>query len=186
MTRTVLVIHGAGEPRRLAGKVYWEPLLGKPLGADYMVRAPRMPQPTDPHYRTWARRIAELIAGIDNPVLVGHSLGASVLLKYLCEAAPRPSFAGLFLVATPFWGPEFPEFALPADFAVRLGDVSPLYFYHSRDDSEVPFEHLERYRRALPHAIVRVFDGRGHEFAQPRFPELVDDIRRLDIQRRAV
>jgi predicted alpha/beta hydrolase family esterase len=186
MTRTVLVIHGAGEPRRRASKVYWEPLLGKSLGTDYMVRAPPMPQPTEPHYRTWASRIAELIAGINNPVLVGHSFGASVLLKYLCEAAPRPSFAGLFVIATPFWGPEFPEFALPPDFGVRLRDVSPLYFYHSRDDSEVPFENLERYRRALPHAIVRVLDGRGHEFAQPQFPELVDDIRRLDIQGRAV
>jgi uncharacterized protein len=186
MTRTVLVIHGAGEPRRRAGKVYWEPLLGKPLGADYVVRAPRMPQPTEPQYGTWASRIAALIAAIKDPLLVGHSFGASILLKYLCEAAPRPSFAGLFLIAAPFWGPEFPEFALPPDFGVRLSDVSPLCLYHSRDDSEVPFEHLERYRRALPHAIVRALDGRGHEFLQPQFPELVDDIRRLDLHGRAV
>ena len=186
MRRTVLVIHGAGEPRRRGGKVYWEPLLRKALGPDYVVRAPRMPQPTEPRYRTRASRIAELIAGIKNPALVGHSFGASVLLKYLSEAAPRPSVAGLFLIATPFWGPDFPEFALPPDFGVRLRDVSPLYFYYSRDDSEVPFEHLEQYRRALPQAIVRALDGRGHEFAQPHFPELVDDIRRLDIQGRAV
>src|SRR2546430_15180113 len=128
MSGTVLVIHGAGEPRGRAGKVYWEPLLGNPLGANYIVRAPRMPQPTEPHYGTWASRIATLIAAIKNPVLVGHSLGASVLLKYLCEAAPRPSFDGLFLIATPFWGREFPEFALPPDCGARLRDVSPLYF----------------------------------------------------------
>lgn len=177
MTQIVLVIHGAGEPRRRGGKVYWEPLLGNALGPDYRVRAPRMPRPHDPQYGTWARRIGKLIARSASPILVGHSFGASVLVKYLSEAAPRPSLTGLFLIATPFWGPEFPEFALPADFGVRLRGVSPLYLYHSRDDSEVPFEHLERYRRALPHATVRALDRRGHEFNQPAFPELAADIR---------
>ena len=177
--QTVLVIHGAGEPRRSGRKVYWEAMLGKDLRPDYLIRAPRMPQPTNPQYRTWARRIAKLIADTPNPVLVGHSFGASVLLKYLVDAVPQPSFAGLFLIATPFWGPDFPEFALPADFGARLRDVSPLFLYHSRDDPEVPFEHVERYSRALPQATVRAVDGRGHEFNQAGFPELVADIRQL-------
>jgi uncharacterized protein len=177
--RTVLVIHGAGEPRRTEGEVYWKPLLESSLGKGYVVRAPVMPKPDQPSYDAWARRIGELIGAASNPVLVGHSLGASVLLKYRCEASPPPPCAGLFLVSTPFWGPQLPEFALPPDFGARLRDVGPLYFYHSKDDPEVPLDHLERYRRALPHAVVRVLDGRGHEFAQPDFPELADDIRRL-------
>ena len=177
----VLAIHGAGEPRRRAGKVYWEALLGRALGAEYRVRAPRMPRPTEPHYHTWARRIAELLAENTRPALVAHSVGASVVLKYLAEAAPRPGLAGLFLIATPFWRPNFPEFALPPDFPTRLRNLSPLYLYHSRDDPEVPIEHLERYARALPQAIVRVLDGRGHEFNQPEFPELVADIRRAAV-----
>ena len=110
--------------------------------------------------------------------MVGHSFGASVLLKYMVQTTPRPSFAGLFLIATPFWGADFPEFALPADFGARLRDVSAIYFYHSRDDAELPLEHLECYRRALPHAVVRVLDRRGHEFNQPHFPELIADIKR--------
>ena len=106
-----------------------------------------------------------------------------MLLKYLSETVPRPGIAGLFLVATPFWGPDFPEFALAPDFGMRLRDVSPLCLYHSRDDSEVPFDHLERYSRALPQAIVRVLDGRGHEFNQSEFPELAADIQRLTLER---
>jgi hypothetical protein len=117
---------------------------------------------------------------------VGHSFGASVLLKYLSETLHRPSLAGLFLVATPFWGPDFPEFALPPDFGVRLRDLSPLYLYHSRDDPEIPFEHLERHSRLLPHAVVQALDERGHEFNQPEFPELAADIRGVALQRRAV
>ena len=114
---------------------------------------------------------------------MGHSFGASVLLKHLAETVRRPALAGLFLVATPFWGPDFPEFALPSDFGERLRGLSPLYLYHSRDDAESPFEHLERYRSVLPQATVRVLDGRGHEFNQAQFPELVADIRGLATRR---
>jgi predicted alpha/beta hydrolase family esterase len=138
-----------------------------------------MPRPQHPEYWTWARRIDELLIGKRRPILVGHSFGASVLLKYLSETVRRPALAGLFLVATPFWGPDFAEFALPPDFEARLRDVRPLYLYHSLDDPEIPLEHLERYRRALPDASVRILDGRGHEFDQPQFPELTADIRRL-------
>lgn len=94
---------------------------------------------------------------------MGHSFGASVLLKYLAETVCRPALTGLFLVATPFWGPDFPDFALPRDFGKRVRDLSPIFLYHSRDDAEISFEHLERYLRVLPHAAVRVLDGRGHE-----------------------
>ena len=179
----MLVIHGAGEPRRRGSKVYWEPMLQKDLRPEFRVRAPRMPQPDDPEYRRWARRIEQLIAGTARPVLVGHSFGASVLLKYLAETTPRPPLAGVFLIATPFWGPDFPEFALPPDFGARLRDVSPLCMYHTRDDGEVPLDHLERYRRSLPQVFVRVLDGRGHEFNQAHFPELVADIRQLAVER---
>jgi predicted alpha/beta hydrolase family esterase len=106
-----------------------------------------------------------------------------VVLKYLAETVRRPALSGLFLVATPFWGPEFPEFALPPDFGVRLRDLSPICLYHSRDDAEVPVKHLQRFRRALPHATVQVLNGRGHEFNQTHFPELAADIRGLALQR---
>ena len=179
MTRTVLVIHGAGEPRRRQGKVYWQPLLESTLGSSYRVQAPRMPKPKQPHYWAWARKIDELIASTRRPIVVGHSFGASVLLKYFSETVRRPAIAGLFLIATPFWSADFPEFALAPDFAERLRSLSPLYFYQSRDDAELPFEQLARYKRALPHAKVRAVNGRGHEFDQPDFPELAADIRRL-------
>ena len=183
MARSVLVIHGAGEPRRRGGKVYWEPLLGEALGRRYRVQSPRMPRPGHPHYWAWACQIDALLRASRRPIVVGHSFGASVLLKYLAETVRRPALAGLFLVATPFWGPDFPEFALPSDFGERLRALSPLYLYHSRDDAESPFEHLERYRSVLPLATVRVLDGRGHEFNQAQFPELVADIRGLATRR---
>lgn len=144
-----------------------------------------MPRPKHPEYWAWARHIDALLRHTRRPIAVGHSFGASVLLKYLAETVRRPPVAGLFLIATPFWGPDFAEFALPPDFGRRLPDLTPIFLYHSRDDTELPLEHLERYERALPHATIRVLDGRGHEFNQVRFPELEADIRGLGKRRAA-
>jgi predicted alpha/beta hydrolase family esterase len=178
MSNDVFVFHGAGEPRLRDGRVYWEPMLEGDLGAGFRIRAPRMPEPDDPRYEPWANRIAELVATTDRPLLVGHSFGASTLLKFLARATPRPAVRGVFLVATPFWGDDFADFALePADFD-RLQDLSPLFLYRSRDDDVVGEDQLTKYTRALPHANIRVLDGRGHEFDQPSFPELATDIRR--------
>src|SRR6476646_1288551 len=107
------MIHGAGEPRRLRGKVYWEPLLGDALGRGYRVLAPRMPRPEHPKYWTWAGRIGALIRRTRRPILVGHSFGASVPVTYLAETVEGARLAALILVATPFRWPDSPEFALP-------------------------------------------------------------------------
>jgi uncharacterized protein len=96
--------------------------------------------------------------------LVGHSLGGSVLLKYLAEAGmdrvlvPTPAsitIAGLFLLAVPFWGTpdwEVDAYALPEGFAARLPPGLPVLLYHCRDDAVVPFAHLALYAQHLPHA----------------------------------
>jgi hypothetical protein len=138
-----------------------------------------MPDPEAPDYQAWANRITDLVRETDRPVLVGHSFGASVLLKFLAQPAPRPVFRGLFLVATPFWKATFPAFALTPAERDRLKRLSPVYFYHSRDDTEVSYNHVEQYAEVLPQATIRRLDGRGHEFDQPTFSELISDIRGL-------
>ena len=58
-----------------------------------------------PEYEAWKGRIAKDLAGMDGEVnLVGHSLGASVLLKYLSEVGLEKPVTGIFLVAPPYWG----------------------------------------------------------------------------------
>jgi predicted alpha/beta hydrolase family esterase len=177
MSQLVLVIHGAGEPRRRGRKVYWEPLLGNALGPAYRVQAPRMPDPENPDDRAWRERIAQLVREAVCPVLVGHSFGASTLLRFLAQGEAEPAFRGLFLVATPFWGENLPDFALTAEHLRRLQSISPLFFYQSADDPIVGRSHFQKYQQFLPHAVFRLLDGRGHEFDQDSFPELVADVR---------
>jgi predicted alpha/beta hydrolase family esterase len=167
LKRHVLFVHGAGEgaheeDKRLAAS------LRCVLGTSYDVRCPKMPDEDRPEYGAWKSRISEELAALDGEaVLVGHSLGASILLKYLSEGRTEDPVAGVFLVAPPYWGVEdweVDEYVLREDFASRLPEGLPVFFYHSRDDESVPFWHLALYAREVPHATVREFDGRGHQF----------------------
>ena len=166
MRRRVLFIHGGGEGAyEEDGKLATS--LGSALGAAYDVRCPKMPDEDSPEYGAWRDRISgELAAPGGEVFLVGHSLGGSILLKYLCEEETSKPVAGLFLVAAPFWGAEdweFDEFALPEDFASKLPPGLPVFLYHGRDDKVVPFAHLALYSEKLPRATVRELDGRGHQ-----------------------
>lgn len=112
---------------------------------------------------------------------MGHSVGASVLLQYCSEE--QQAFAGLFLLATPFWGADefwkWDEARLPDEVAAKLASIPHIFLYHSRDDEVVPFAHLALYRAKLPQATVREFDGRGHQFAND-LTQVAEDIRRAE------
>jgi predicted alpha/beta hydrolase family esterase len=178
--QSVYFVHGAGDPRQPLGSGHLSDYLQQELGDAYELIAPTMPQPDEPHYEPWRDRIAADLARIaDEPTLVGHSFGGSVLLKSLAEGVYQAPINGLFLVAVPYWGPDFPEYALPDDFADRL-PPTPIVLYHSRDDPEAPFSHLRRYQEHLPVATSRAIDGAEHSFTRG-LPQLVEDIRSLTV-----
>jgi uncharacterized protein len=168
MSKPVLFIHGAGEGAYDADRLLAESLQSA-LGSEYEVQCPHMPDEKSSPYDLWKAEIGRRLAALNvEVVLVGHSVGGSVLLKYLCEARSAHSIAGLFVIAASFWGADpdwhWDEMTLPADAAARLSGTWPIFLYHSRDDEFVPFAHLALYAAKLPRATVRAFDGRGHQF----------------------
>jgi predicted alpha/beta hydrolase family esterase len=178
--RQVLFIHGAG------GEAYEEDgnlvkSLREALRPEFEVLYPEMPDGEAPEYRAWSDRIArELSASNGGVILVGHSLGGSILLKHLSEERVETPIAGVFLIATPYWGTadwEL-EFQLREDFPAALPEDVPIYLYHSRDDEVVPFAHLALYAGRLPHATIRELDGRGHQLSDD-LAEVAEDIVRL-------
>jgi predicted alpha/beta hydrolase family esterase len=173
--QSVLFIQGAGDMRHPEGSGHLADYLDQHLGSEYRVIAPEMPDADNPRYQPWRDQIERELAAIEGrAVLVGHSFGGSVLLKYLAEGSYRQPIDGLFLVAVPFWGAEFEEFMLPEDFAARLRRTK-VFLYHSLDDPEVPFASLRRYEKELPNATSRPALGSEHSFVNG-LPELVDDI----------
>jgi predicted alpha/beta hydrolase family esterase len=181
MKRQVLFIHGGGQRAYEADKELAANLRDE-LGAAYHVRCPEMPDEESPEYEAWKEKIEQELVALDGEViLVGHSLGALILLKYVSEEEVEKPVAGLFLVATPYVGTggwEFEEGALREDFAAEIHLRLPVFLYHSHDDEVVPFAHLALYEAKLPQATIQELEGRGHQFDND-LSEVARDIKSL-------
>jgi serine hydrolase len=180
MSRHILFIQGAGNKDKPFGSGKLIASLQKQLGSDYEVLAPDMPDPEHPRYLAWRDQIEQERGQLDtDALLIGHSLGGSMLLKYLAEGTYQRPIVGLFLVAVPYWGKQDwkLEYAVPDDFASHLPSIRHLFLYHSRSDEVVPFASLLRYQEKLPQATVRVLDGKQHAFTEG-LPLLAQDIKR--------
>jgi predicted alpha/beta hydrolase family esterase len=176
----VLFIQGASEGAYEADAELASSLR-EALGGGYEVHYPAMPNENDPSYSEWkARILADLAKLGERTVLVGHSIGASVIIKLLTEATP--SLSGAFLAATPFWYDDdfwhWKEAELPPDAGSRIPATLPLAFYHGGDDESVPFSHLARYARLFPAATIRRLAGRNHQL-NGDLSEVARDIRAL-------
>ncbi|MDF2652463.1 MAG: Alpha/beta hydrolase family [Paenibacillus sp.] len=181
MTKRVLLIQGGGQGAYEADQKLATNIQGL-LGSEYDVIYPRMPEEDKPEYEAWKACIAaELAEEHGEVIVIGHSLGASFLLKYLSEEIPAASVKGLFLIAPPYWGSEdweVEEYSLPEHFELSLSRIQRIFFYHSRDDEWVPFTHLARYEEKLPEATIRKLEGRGHQLNHD-LTEVAHDIKSL-------
>jgi predicted alpha/beta hydrolase family esterase len=185
MASAVLLVHSAGPQGPGEGSEPFAARLREELGPGYEVDFPIMPDPENPHYGPWSQRLGEILAEIDEPVVVvGHSLGGSVALKHLSEGNPREPIAGLLLVEAPFWGQSDweAEWALPQDWPDEATELPRTFLFHSRDDEEIPFAHLELYAQRLPDAAVRPLDGHGHLFERGDLTEIIEAIRSLSLR----
>jgi uncharacterized protein len=167
MPNEVLFVQGGGAGAYAADAKLAESLQTK-LGSNYRVRYPAMPNEEEADYRTWKRVIVEEARRMgDDAILCGHSIGASVLIKVLTERGPKPSLAGAFLVAGPFWHEHkvwrWEEAALSDDAGEHYPPGAALFFYHGGDDEVVPVAHLDMYAKAFPKAIFQRLPGRNHQ-----------------------
>ncbi len=165
MRKQVLFLQGGGNGGYEADAKLVASLQNE-LGKDYEISYPQMPTDATPDFG-WMKQIGKEIAKLDDGViLVAHSLGASLLLKYLSENKISRKIAGIFLISTPFWsGKEewVQGLKLQENFAGSVPKNSRIFFYHCRDDEEVPFEHLASYREKLPVAAFREIESGGHQ-----------------------
>ncbi|HEY9286549.1 MAG TPA: alpha/beta fold hydrolase [Candidatus Dormibacteraeota bacterium] len=182
MAVQVLFVQGAGAnahedfDRKLVTR------LERALGGDYLVRYPRMPEEGDPRYATWkAALLGELDSLTDGAILVGHSVGGTILLHVLAEDPRGFKPGALMLIAAPFIGSggwPSDEIQPGMDFAEHLPAALPVFLYHGTDDETVPTSHVHLYSRAIPQASVRILTHRDHQLNND-LGEIVRDIRSL-------
>lgn len=181
MSSAVLVLHSAGPQGPGEGSEPFVARLRDQLGPDFEVSFPILPDPDDPHYEPWSERIGQILGDADEPlIVVGHSLGGSVVLKHLAERGGSKSIVRLLLVETPLWGrgQEWElEWALPEGWTGAETELPPTFLFHSRDDEEIPFEHLDLYAKLLPDAEVHPLDGNGHLLDRGDLSEILDAVR---------
>ncbi|WP_420129474.1 alpha/beta hydrolase [Longimicrobium sp.] len=170
MARQVLFVHGGGGGAYAADAKLVESLRAR-LGGDYVVRYPELPNEEEPQYEVWKNAIAgELAAMGSGAILVGHSIGGSVIIRAVVDGDIGHSLAGVLLLSAPFWYEHdfwrWDEVKLPADAAERIPDGLPVFVVHGTQDESVPFAHAEMYARALPQATLRPLDGRDHQLGE--------------------
>jgi predicted alpha/beta hydrolase family esterase len=156
--------------------------LRQALGPAYTIRYPRMPDEASPNPAAWRRAIARELGKLrDGVFLVGHSIGAAILMDYLADGTLERRLEGVFLIAMPFigdggWPSE--DLRPTRQVARALHDGAPLYFYQGGEDETVPVPHLEMLAATFPDATVRRLEGRNHQLNDD-LSEVARDIARL-------
>jgi predicted alpha/beta hydrolase family esterase len=186
MTKHLLFIHGAGEGAYEEDKILANNLQEE-LGPEYIIHYPMMHDESNAPYTVWKKQVEEEVAALKTPIiLVGHSVGASHLAKIFTETKTSTRILGIFLLEAPFWGGEgwryegYKEIELDSDANARLPKEAKIFFYHTRDDEVVPFNHLGLYAELVPQATIREIKAGGHQLTSG-LSLLVKDIKNTSI-----
>jgi hypothetical protein len=167
VARQILFIQGGGHDVHDAWDNKLVDSLRHELGADHEIRYPRMPGEDDPSYAKWAPAIRREMAALeDGAVLVGHSIGAAMMMGVLAEQKPEARPGAIVLVSAPFVGEGgWPgdEFALSPDLGAKLPAGIPVHIFHGSEDNIAPPTHAALYAHAIPQAKVHCLPDRDHQ-----------------------
>ena len=89
-----------------------------------------MPHEDDPKYATWSDAIEKEISTLESgAIVVGHSIGGTILINALAERAPAVNLGAIVLISAPFIGDggwESDEIVPRADLGARLPKGVPV------------------------------------------------------------
>lgn len=167
MGKQVLFIQGGGDDGYDTDALLVDSLKTV-LGKDYLINYPKIKEDESAADFGWLKEIGENITEMkDNFILIGHSFGASMILKFLSENPIQKEISGIFLIATPFWkGNEEWKLGLKLidNFSGKLPVGVPIYLYHCTDDEEVPISHFYQYKQKRMVATFYEIPTGGHQF----------------------
>ena len=113
-------------------------------------------------------------------ILLGHSLGAFIILQYLEAIEMTQTPRAVILVAAP-WNVSRPElrrlFFVDLDADVLMWKAREFVVVHSKDDQLVPYEHGERLATQLKARLVTT-ESDGH-FMNDQYPILLETIEEI-------
>jgi hypothetical protein len=157
--RQILFIQGGGAGAHDEWDDKLVDSLRRELADGWQVRYPR--------YVRWSVAIRREMADLDDgAVVVGHSLGATILITALAEQPPERELRAIVLIAAPFVGEDgWPsdEFELTSDLGARLPPGVRVHVFHGLQDETAPPSHADLYALVIPQAQVHRLPGRDHQ-----------------------
>lgn len=165
--------NGSINYERLLWAQKWREWLAQEI-VDADVLLPNFPNRQNANYDEWKIYFEKLLPLLGDDVqLVGYSLGAMFLARYLHES-PLDSPVRRLVLISPCYDDESVEdlgsFRVMSATGLEKS-AREIHLFHSKDDPVVPFTELAKFQRDLPTATVHIFEDRNH-FFQPTFPEL--------------
>lgn len=144
------------------------------------VLQPGFPNKQNAQFHEWEIYFEKLLPLLGNQVsLVGYSLGAMFLAKYLHQKPLKNPVDQLILIAGAYndnSNEELGSFAVESAHGLEAS-ANEVHLFHSQDDPVSPFSELAKYQSDLPTAISHIFTDRNH-FFQESFPELAEVLAR--------
>lgn len=189
--KQIVIIHGGDSfttydayfDNLKATKINYERLLPRRRWKDVVIEqfpdadivAPTMPNSSNAQYDEWKIWFEKIVPFFGDDVrLIGHSLGAMFLAKYLHEHPLKNPIRQLILLAGGYDDKNHDFGSFKVESATGLEkSAEQIHLMHSRDDFVVPFTELAKFRADLPTAQVHIFDDRNH-FLDEDFPELIN------------
>ena len=145
---------------------------------DVDVLVHEFPNKNNAQYEEWKITFEKILPLLTGEVtLIGYSLGAMFLAKYLNATTLDKPVKNLVLIAPGYDDDSVEDLgSFAVESAVGIDkSANTVHFFHSKDDPVSPFTELAKFQRDVPTAISHVFSDRNH-FFQPTFPELVEII----------
>ncbi len=165
---------------RLKPSKRWRDWLAEELpSTDYDILTPTFPNGSNAQFDEWAIYFEKLLPFLhDDTVLIGHSLGAMFLAKYLHDHTLPFRAKQIVLIAGRHGSDEFDHGGsfIVNDASGLENSCDEVHLFHSQDDPIVEFASLALFKHDIPNAVVHQFTDRRH-FNEPTFPELLDLLR---------
>src|SRR5207245_6251377 len=100
MRRQLLFVQGGGAGAHDDWDDKLVESLRRELGSKFEIRYPRMPNEDDPAYAAWKATLEKELATLDDDaILVGHSLGGTILINALAQSRSERHVGASFFIA---------------------------------------------------------------------------------------
>ena len=189
--KNAIIVHGRPDKKEYydpkfpsASNYHWLPWLQKQLLIyDIPAATPEMPHAYAPDYSTWQKEFERYDLTPDT-ILVGHSSGASFIVRWLSEH-PRVSVGKVVLVAPsihPDRKTDHDFYRMTIDPTLKSRTKGLIVFYANNDTHDI-VKSVAILQKIIPGVSVREFPGYGHfthlDMKSSEFPELLEEILRV-------